>query len=202
MGIWGSLTARLRRGQVARPIPSPAAPARLRLVADNPQPIAPDLPVGIWPEDPDAVPAWIIRGEERLRALGREPNTICRTRRDYERQVALCEAALMETTRCVPMLSDPLSPPDAAKAFLTWVRDQNRCGEYSDQALKDLYADHCQATRRPAIGDNHMRKHLLHLAGVSKGLSEERTSGRRQRPTVWKLGQSLATVVEQRRRAA
>lgn len=198
MGIWGSLAARLRRGETVRPSPPPAAPVSLHLVPIDPGE-RPDVPFGIWPDDIDAVPAWRIEVERKAEHRGLTIPSY-RTRRQFEEAVEACAAALREPAPRV--ILEPLAPAEAARTFLAWIRDQNRCGEFTDQKLKDAYAEHCFATNQTGVDDSQMRKHLIDLAGVSKGLSEKKVSGRRHRPTVWKLGPSLSKIVEDRRLAA
>ena len=111
MGIWGSLAARLRRGETVRPSPQPAAPVSLHLVPLDPGE-RPDLPFGIWPDDADTVPAWRIEVERKadLRGLTIPPY---RTRRQFEAAVEACANALKEPAPRV--ILEPLAPAEAAR---------------------------------------------------------------------------------------
>lgn len=199
MGIWGSLSTRLRRGTAAiQPDPPPAAFVSLHLVPIDPGD-RPDLPFGIWPDDADTVPAWRIEVERKadLRGLVIPPY---RTRRQFEAAVEACAAALKEPAPRV--ILEPLAPAEAARQFLSWLRTTSRTGRYTDETLSEIYREHCLAVGRAESSHAHMRNHLATFAGVEKGQEKVEGAPKRKRITIWTIKPSLAKIVEDRRLAA
>lgn len=198
MGIWGSLAARLRRGETVRPSPSPAATVSLHLVPIEPGE-RPDLPFGIWPDAMDEVPAWRIEVERKaeLRGLSIPPY---RTRKQFEAAVEACAAALREPAPRV--ILEPLAPAEAARQFLAWLRTTSRTGRYTDETLSEIYREHCLTVGRAESSHAHMRNHLATFAGVEKGQEKVEGAPKRKRITIWTIKPSLAKIVEDRRLAA
>jgi len=77
----------------------------------------------------------------------------------------------------------------AAERFVEWLRIHGHTGEIKSQRLADLYRDHIHDQDVPAIADNTLRRALISLPGVRKGVPTRGTSagnGRHgYRPTVW-----------------
>lgn len=178
------------------PLPPPAAPVALHLVAND---SGPDLPFGIWPDDPDTVPQWRIDVERKAHLRGLDIPGY-RTRAEFESAVALCESAL-STTKAKAVLLPPLSPPDAAMQFLRWMQSTGRTGRYTDERLAEAYSEHC-ATIGRAEASQHMRKHLADLSGADKTQEPVPGAPKRKRITIWVISPSLKQVVDQRRLAA
>lgn len=148
-----------------------------------------------WPEDPDAVPSWLIAREKRCLQIGIGPFRY-RTRSEFERAIALCEAALEPKMHPAPVLAPQLPPAEAAKAFLTWLRTNAHTGEHTDAELRDLYAQHCIEANVVASPETTMRKFLAQLGGVTKVVKEAgKVGAHRKRGTVWIIKPSLAKVV-------
>lgn len=77
----------------------------------------------------------------------------------------------------------------AAERFVEWLRVHGHTGEIKSQKLADLYRDHIHDQDVRAIADNTLRRALISLPGVRKGVPTRGTSagnGRHgYRPTVW-----------------
>lgn len=161
-----------------------------------------NLPDGEWPADPDQVPGWIVMRENRRFDLGIAALPY-RTRREFERSCALCLAAL-EAPMSAPNLIAPQMPPaEAAKAFLSWLRNRGHTGEHTDAELRDLYTDYCTAVGVTPSPEPTLRKYLAQLGGVAKVMKEAgKVGNHRKRGTVWVIKPSLAKVIEDRRLAA
>lgn len=157
-----------------------------------------DVPKGMWPEDPDAVPSWRIDLERRGMTL-----VPYRTRAQFEAAVAACEAKLVSTLKVSAMIGPALPAHESARLFLKWVRETNRCGRYSNETLRELYEAYCHEVRVIPSSDAHVRKHLHKLGGVDKGLDNKQGPGiRRERPTIWTIKPSLAAAVAPMKMAA
>lgn len=161
---------------------------------------------GEWPSDPDQVPGWLIKREQRCIAIGIGPFRY-RTRREFERAVASCAANL----EAPPMIVAPerpqtqtLPPVEAAQRFLAWLRSEGHVGVHQESVLTELYAEHCGTCLIEPHHDQTLRRHLGTLGGVDKYMKDVAKPGeRRRRTTMWKIAPSLAhVVVEQRRIAA
>lgn len=159
-------------------------------------PVDDGLPDNVWPDDPDHVPGWLLAREKRCIAIGLGPFKY-RTRREYERGIELCAAALEPKMQAAPTLAPQLPPAEAAKAFLTWLRVNAHTGEHTDAELRDLYAEHCTSANVAPSPEATMRKFLAQLGGVNKAMKEAGKNGaHRKRGTVWIIKPSLAKVVE------
>lgn len=156
-----------------------------------------DVPPGIWPTDPDAVPSWRIDLERRGMTL-----VPYRTRAQFEAAVAACEAKLMATAKVSAMIGPALPAHESARLFLKWVRETDRCGRYTNETLRELYEAYCHEVRVIPSSDAHVRKHLAQLGGVSKALDNIQSGSRRERPTIWTIKPSLAAAVAPLRIAA
>lgn len=197
--MWSQLRAWLRGSAHYLP-PPPAAPVALHLVANDPGDRGPDLPFGVWPDDPDTVPQWRIDVEHKAHLKGLDIPGY-RTRAEFDAAVAACESAL-SPTKATTVLMPPLDPPTAALQFLRWMQATNRTGRYTDERLASAYSEHCAAIGRAEASQSHMRKHLADLSGADKTQEPVPGAPKRKRITIWVISPSLKQVVEQRRLAA
>ena len=140
-----------------------------------------------WPDNPDEIPAWRIAQELRAEAGGYKLPAY-RTRREFERCVALCEGV----TQCAPPPPTPIGKPlpanDAARHFLDWMRLNGITGQISSERLSGLYADFCAQGNTAPAAENMVRGSLKRLSGVTVSLADKRRPGGvRTRPTIWNI---------------
>ena len=145
----------------------------------------------IYPAALDEIPDWVLMIDEIALMYGESPYRYP-TRRSFAAAIAACEATLARQAEQAPRLAPALSPHDAARKFLAWMRETGRCGQYSDGTLKDAYELHCQMIGAVPASDAHVRKHLRQLGGVSKALGKGPSTNKRERPTIWTIMPSLS----------
>ena len=162
------------RGTAKKPAPSLVA-----LPVLTAETLFDTTPFGVWPENLDEVPGWVIEREARW---GRLPT---RTRRQFEEQVARLEEAFQ------PKDHTPLpaySPQEAAQIFYEWLPS----GSYESTELSDIYRRHCEAMQRVPASENHMREAFGSLPGVTrKMLSKKDAKGKRIRPIFWMIDKAV-----------
>ena len=153
-----------------------------------------------YPADPDAEPEWLAIEDEYLARRGL-PAYPWRTRRKLEAAIAACERRLTVTAK-VSSLAPALPAHEAARRFLSWLRETGKCGRYTNESLREAYEAHCHECRIVPSSDAHVRKHLAQLGGVSKALDNIQSGPRRERPTIWTIKSALAVSVAVERLAA
>lgn len=200
--MWSQLRTWLRSTGAHYSPPPPAAPVALHLVANDPGDRGPDLPFGVWPDDPDSIPKWRLDVERKAALKGLDIPGY-RTRSELEAAVAACERQLKADQKVTQMIGPALPAHESARHFLKWVRQTNRChssarsdGRYTNEALRELYEMYCHAAKVTPSSEAHVRKHLIDLGGVTKGLDNKQTGPRRERPTLWTIKPSLAHVAK------
>lgn len=165
MGIEIGRKAAVKRGQT---FDGPGTSASASLVG------LPGSEFGVWPEDPDIVPDWRLRAEERASKLGvRLPSY--RTRRQFEALVARCEKRI-RAQRKVP-------PAEAASRFAAYLRSSSRVS-YNNEELADAYTRFCDDAEIEAP-ESFMRGQLKRLPGIRREIRPERRNGRLVREAVW-----------------
>lgn len=85
-----------------------------------------------------------------------------------------------------------LSPVDAAKLFLRWLRAHDHSGPVLAEQLSTLYAEHCSDLGIQPLFYATLRKELIRLPGVDRrvvNINASSRDGKRQRPRVWYFGE-------------
>lgn len=189
--------------RIAVPAAATAAPADADDCPIRPSPPPRDLPFGVWPDDPDEVPAWRIAAETTAAIYG-YVLPCYRTRREFESAIGLCEA-VYENTRmqtharatiadrstmtgpAKSALKGPISPDRAAREFIAALRRQERTGTYTAAEIYAAYLDHCTGESRVPCSETVIKTALARIPGVTHALKEDRLHGRRHRPTIWTI---------------
>ncbi len=142
-----------------------------------------DLGNLIYPDDVDAVAVWFPALAEVCRLTG-QPLPKWPTRRSLDEEIARCAAALMPTVVKPPLRE--LAADVAARTFVAWLVANGRTGEFDSESLSRAYREHCQQARLMPCSDQTLRKHLVDVDGVSKGIVEAgKVGNRRERNTKW-----------------
>jgi len=138
-----------------------------------------------WPAFDGFIPDWRRQQEERAADIGiRLPTFLS------DAQLAALEAA---PDYDVDTYLQSMQSPDAAAAdFLAWMRSTGRTGRYTSDELDALYGIHCQETNRPPTPNNVLRKHM-HVPGVHRMKDDVKRHGRRSRPTVWVIEETVSS---------
>lgn len=126
---------------------------------------------GRWPVNPDAVPDWRLRAEQRAATIGIAIPGY-RTRRDFEAAVAACERTIRQQRKARPL--------DAAKKFAAYLE----AGEYDNAQLADAYAAFCEAMEIEAP-ESFVRGRLKKLPGIRREIRSVRRDGRLVREAIW-----------------
>lgn len=98
-----------------------------------------------------------------------------------------------EPAPIAPRIAPPSPYRIAAVRFLSWVREEGRCGIYSAERMAALYREHAMAIASPAVSIDHMKAELRQLPGVSTQMAEKSDRGnrkaRRARGIEWHLAE-------------
>lgn len=150
----------------------------------------------LWPDDPDQVPDWRIKYEQRALEIGMVLPPI-RTFRHHIDAIAKCEASLF-AKQPINVVGRPLSAEDAAVQFLSWLRETSRTGEFSNETLAGYYADFCSLQNREPTAENMLRGALKRLPGVTTRQGYHKSqAGARVRPTIWIIKREVPSVSHQ-----
>lgn len=106
-------------------------------------------------------------------------------------QIAALEAATPQTVD--DYINAMLSPDDAARDFLDWIRASGRSGRHTAEELDAIYGIHCQELNRIPTPENVLRKHLSRAPGVFRSKADVKRHGKRSRPTVWTIEETVST---------
>lgn len=147
-----------------------------------------DLPAGVWPDDPDEVPAWRIAAETKAAIYGYTLPAY-RTRREFEAAIGLCESAEEQRRNRARAgrLKPALPPARAAQAFVDAVRSQERAGQYTAAEIYAAYLDHCTGHGLTPLSEKALKSGLDSIPGVTVAQCEAKLHGRRHRPTIWTI---------------
>ncbi len=80
----------------------------------------------------------------------------------------LAPAKVSPVNRAAPVLAPALTPNQAAKAFVTYLRETGRHGQYQVGPLRAEYQKFCAMTSTRTTAENHLRSAMLRIPGVSK----------------------------------
>lgn len=133
-----------------------------------------------WPESPILVGS----GQPVISSIDRQPDLFV----SPEDAINAAVADLAAVRRAA------WGPEKAAKKFRGWLVSTGRAGTYSSAELRALYSSYCAEIKREESSENHMRKCLLKLRGVSKLVADaggQRKGSRRERETKWTITQPL-----------
>ena len=131
---------------------------------------------------------------------------------EFDRQVALCEAALAshdipypplptgpfthaiprQPTLAKPARGAPLPPQEAATRFQAWLVDNGHCGAHGSAKLSALYATYCKEANVLKTPENRLRRELKRVPGVAKVQVDKRFAGKGPRPILWEISPSPA----------
>lgn len=149
----------------------------------------------VWPDDPDEVPAWVLKAEAVRAAAGITDRLPARTKSEFARSVEIVEAqaaaTLSKPVESKPVLSIELRPQlstaDAARRFLAAIQHDEIVGEYTAPELSALYSQFCADHNLTPSPVDHVKAELAHLPGVHR--QQVATScpetGKRRRNWMW-----------------
>jgi len=153
-----------------------------------------------WPDDPDEVPAWVLRAEDLRAARGIMDRLPARTLREFWQQLEMATVVADGE----PVIQQPpqvaLSPAEAARAFLDdLMAEAKELGEPLHLGVQDLaarYEAHCARENRLVTPIEQMKGKLARMPGCTRTKAEERRNGRRYRPVVWIIDPETAAIVD------
>lgn len=128
---------------------------------------------------------------------------------EFDRQVAMCEAALAtpweplpsgpftpaiprQVTPAKPARGAPLPPQEAATRFQAWLVDNGHCGAHGSAKLSALYATYCKEANVLKTPENRLRRELKRVPGVAKVQVDKRFAGKGSRPILWEISPAPA----------
>ena len=131
---------------------------------------------------------------------------------EFDRQVALCEAALAtpweplpdgpftpatpcQLTLAKPARGAPLPPQEAATRFRDWLVKTGNVGAHGSAKLSALYATYCKEANVLKTPENRLRRELKRVPGVAKVQVDKRYAGKGPRPILWEIS---APAIERR----
>jgi hypothetical protein len=86
---------------------------------------------------------------------------------------------------------EPLSGADAARQFVTWIRDTASCGVYAAPDLAALYSSYCEQINRTETPMSTLARYLRRQPGVSTCIKDlpgpSFLEGRRVRGMMWTI---------------
>lgn len=124
---------------------------------------------GVWPDDPDAVPAWVVRAEALRASLGIVDRLPARTKREWWQQVDLAEiAAAISVVKPAVELGAALPHDEAAREFLGSIQHDEIVGEYTAPEITEAYQKFCADRNLTPSPVDWVKAELALLPGVHK----------------------------------
>lgn len=105
------------------------------------------------------------------------------------------DAHALQPESVAPVVQMPSAYRMAAIRFLSWVRENNRCGTYEADRVAALYREHAAAIGAEPASIDHMKGELRQLPGVSTEVADKAAKGnrksRRERGVKWHLSPDM-----------
>lgn len=93
-------------------------------------------------------------------------------------------------SRSAPALLPSLPGPEAASGFVLWLRQNKRCGQFTNVQLRHAYLMQCTENKRRPTAENVMREALKQMQGVTReSVRDEKQRDRRARVAIWTIEQ-------------